>query len=328
MGFSNIVGHEDIIKHFKSSIEQGKVGHAYIINGEVDSGKKMLARAYAEVLQCEEGGTLACGKCKSCIKAAAGSHPDIIEIKHEKPGIISVDEIREQLVDSIAIKPYESKYKIYIIPEAELMNVQAQNAILKTIEEPPEYGIIMLLTSNIDKLLPTVQSRCLVLSTKPVRERDMLDYLKNNMGLSEDKAYFCLDFAQGNLGKAIKLAGNDEYNRVIDSVVNVLKKIYDMEVEDLTDTLSHIQEFKLSINDYLDLMIMWFKDVLMLKVTGNIDKLLFKSEYSTMRKQAGMLSYKDIEDKIDAIERAKQRLSVNANFDITVELLLLTLKEA
>ena len=109
MGFSNIVGHEDIIKHFKSSIEQGKVGHAYIINGEVDSGKKMLARAYAEVLQCEEGGTLACGRCKSCIKAAAGSHPDIIEIKHEKPGIISVDEIREQLVDSIAIKPYESK---------------------------------------------------------------------------------------------------------------------------------------------------------------------------------------------------------------------------
>ena len=327
MYFRDIVGHEDIIRHFRSSIEQDKISHAYIISGEVDSGKKMLANAFAATLQCEKGETEPCGKCKSCIKMASGNHPDIITVSHEKPGIISVDEVRTQVVDSIATKPYESRYKIYIIPDAQLMNPQAQNAILKTIEEPPEYGIILLLTSNLNKMLETVISRCMVLNTKPVRERDMLEYLMKKMNLTEDRAYFCLDFAQGNLGKAIKLADNSEYVQVIDSVVDVMKKIQHLDVDELAYALEHMQKFKMSINDYMDLMMMWYRDVLMLKVTGNIDKLLFKGEYSTMKKQAQVLSYKAIEDKIDAIAKAKTRLDVNANFDITMELLLLTLKE-
>ena len=327
MYFKDIVGHEDMIRHFKSSIELDKIGHAYIISGEIDSGKKLLAKAFAATLQCESGESEACGKCKSCIKMASGNHPDIITVTHEKPNIISVDEIREQVVDSICVKPYESKYKIYIIPDAQLLNAQAQNALLKTIEEPPEYGIIILLTSNLNKMLETVISRCIVLNTKPVRERDMLEYLMKQMNLTEEKAYFCLDFAQGNLGKAIKLAGNGEYVQIIESVVDVLKKIQNLDVDDLAKALSDIQQFKMSMDDYMDLMMMWFRDVLMLKVTGNIDKLLFKGEYSTMKKQAQVLSYKAIEEKIDAIARAKQRLDVNANFDITMELLLLTLKE-
>ncbi|MDE6025134.1 MAG: DNA polymerase III subunit [Lachnospiraceae bacterium] len=327
MIFKHIVGHEDIIRHFKGSIEMGKVSHAYIINGEVDSGKKMLARVYARTLQCEEGGTEPCGKCQSCIQAETMNHPDIITVTHEKPDVISVEEIRQQLVESIGIKPYKSKYKIYIVPDAQLMNVQAQNALLKTIEEPPEYGIIMLLTSNMDKLLPTVSSRCMILNTKPIRERDMLEYLVKELGLTEERAYFCLDFAQGNLGKAIKLAKNEEYSAIVDSVVNVLKKIHELDVDDLTTAVSHIEQFKLSIDDYMDLMMMWYRDVLMLKVTGNIDKLLFKQEYSIMKKQAGVMSFQNIEEKINAIARAKERIMVHANFDVTMELLLLTLKE-
>lgn len=327
MDYSNIVGHEDIIRHFKSSIEMNKISHAYIISGEVDSGKKMIARAFATTLQCEEGKSSPCNKCQSCIQAASGSHPDIVEVTHEKADIITVDEIREQLINSMSVKPYKGRYKVYIVPDAHLMNAAAQNAILKTIEEPPEYGVILLLTSNLDKLLPTVQSRCVLLSTKPVRERDMLMYLTKTMGLTEDKAYFCLDFAQGNLGKAIKLAKNDEYVKVIEVVVAVQKQIQEIDVDGLEIVLKEIQQLKLSINDYMDLMTMWYRDVLMLKVTSNPDKLLFKMEYQTLKRQASKLSYSGIEEKIDAIERAKRRLEVHANFDITMELLLLTLKE-
>lgn len=327
MDFRTIVGHEDIIKHFKRSIELGKVGHAYIINGEVDSGKKMLAGAFAKTLLCESGGTEPCGTCKSCIQADAESHPDIIKCTHENPNLFSVKEVREQIVGTITTKPYRSKYKVYIVPDAHLMNKEAQNALLKSIEEPPEYAVILLLSANIDKLLPTVLSRCMVLNTKPIRERDMLQYLVRDMGLSEDRAYFCLDFAQGNLGKAIRLANNDEYVQVIDSVVSVMKKIHTMDVEDLAWAMSNIEKFKLSIDNYLDLMMMWYRDALMLKVTGQPDKLMFKSEYTTMRKQAGLMSYETIENKIEAIATAKKRLDVNANFDVTMELLLLTLKE-
>lgn len=328
MDFKKIVGHEDIIVHFRSSIEMDKISHAYIINGEADSGKKMLAGAFATTLQCERGGVESCGTCQSCIQAKNKNHPDIITVTHEKPNVISVDEIREQVLDSICVKPYKSKYKIYVIPDAQLMNTQAQNALLKTIEEPPEYGILILLTSNLDKLLPTVQSRCIVLNTKPVRERDMLAYLMNEMNLSRETAYFCMDFAQGNMGKAIKLAGNGEYAQIVDSVVKVLKSIQDLDVDDLAKAVSDIEQFKLSMKDYLDLMMMWYRDLLMIKVTGNVDKVLFKNEYMSLKRQAGMLSYKAIEDKIDAIERAEQRLDVNANFDVTMELLLLTLKES
>ena len=316
MGFKGIVGHEDIIAHFKSSIETGNVAHAYIISGDAGSGKKALAYAFAETLECEAGGTEACGTCQSCLQVSTGNYPDIITVTHEKPNLISVDEVRDQLINTIDIKPYKGKYKIYIIPDAELLNVQAQNAMLKTIEEPPAYAVILLLTTNLDKLLETVKSRCLKLQTKPIRERDVLAYLTNVMGLTKEKAYFCLDFAQGNLGKAIKLAGNDEYAAIVDSVVGVLTHIDEMDVETLGKAVKDIEQFKLS-----------YRDAMMLKVTGNVDKILFKNEFSTLKKQAGKLTFKSIEDKIDAIAKAEQRLLANANFEVTIELLLLTLKE-
>lgn len=327
MGFKEIVGHEDIIAHFKSSIETGNVGHAYIISGDAGSGKKALAYAFADTLECEAGGTEPCGNCQSCLQISTGNYPDIITVTHEKPNLISVDEVREQLVNTVDVKPYKGKYKIYVIPDAELLNVQAQNAILKTIEEPPAYAVILLLTTNLDKLLETVQSRCLKLQTKPIRERDVLAYLTNVMGLTKEKAYFCLDFAQGNLGKAIKLAGNEEYAKIVDSVVNVLTHIGDMDVETLGKAVKDIEQFKMSMNDYMDLMMMWYRDAMMIKITGNVDKILFKNEFSTLKKQAGKLTFKSIEDKIDAIAKAEQRLLANANFEVTIELLLLTLKE-
>ena len=95
-------------------------------------------------------------------------HPDVIWVSHEKPNVISVGEIREQIVNTVEIMPYKGPYKIYIVDEAEKMNAAAQNAILKTIEEPPEYGIVILMTSNISALLPTIQSRCLTMEFRPL----------------------------------------------------------------------------------------------------------------------------------------------------------------
>ena len=327
MNFKDIVGHEDIIRHMKSSIELGKVSHAYLIHGERDSGKKMLARTFAQTLNCEAGGINPCGECQSCKQAVSGNHPDIITGTHEKPEMVSVDEVREQLIDSIAIKPYKGKYKVYIVPDADLMTIAAQNTLLKTIEEPPEYGVVLLLASNLDRVLPTVLSRCVLLSTKPVNDLDMLEYLQKNLGLSEDKAHFCIEFAQGNMGKAIKLAKNDEYAQVVESVVSVMKSIYTMDLDDLKHAVEHIENFKLSINDYMDLMMMWYRDVLMLKVTGKVDKLLFRDEYAVLKKQAEILSFAAVEEKIDAISKAKKRLVANAGFDVTMELLLYRLKE-
>lgn len=324
--FRDVVGHESIIGHFKSSIEQGKVAHAYLIHGEKGTGKKMLAGLFAKTLQCEAGGTDPCGTCRSCIQCDSGNQPDIIWVTHEKPTVISVDDIREQVNNDIIIKPYSSRYKIYIIPEAELMNPQAQNALLKTIEEPPEYAIIMLLTSNLDKMLPTILSRCITLNLKPVGELDMMEYL-SRMGIPQAKAKFCVGFAFGNLGKAVRLATSEEYNEIKHDCVQILKDINRMEIYDLIDAVKKMSKYKLDIYDYLDIMMMWYRDILMLKVSGSPDKLLFKEEYATLKQQANYISYEGIENVLKALDKVKVRLEANVNFDIAMELLLLTIKE-
>lgn len=324
--FRDVVGHESIIGHFKSSIEQGKVAHAYLIHGEKGTGKKMLAGLFAKTLQCEAGGTDPCGTCRSCIQCDSGNQPDIIWVTHEKPTVISVDDIREQVNNDIIVKPYSSRYKIYIIPEAELMNPQAQNALLKTIEEPPEYAVIMLLTNNLDKMLPTILSRCITLNLKPVGELDMMEYL-SRMGVPQAKAKFCVGFAFGNLGKAVRLATSEEYNEIKHDCVQILKDINRMEIYDLIDAVKKMSKYKLDIYDYLDIMMMWYRDILMLKVSGSPDKLLFKEEYATLKQQANYISYEGIENVLKALDKVKVRLEANVNFDIAMELLLLTIKE-
>ena len=286
----------------------------------------MLAGLFAKTLQCEAGGTDPCGTCRSCIQCDSGNQPDIIWVTHEKPTVISVDDIREQVNNDIIIKPYSSRYKIYIIPEAELMNPQAQNALLKTIEEPPEYAIIMLLTNNLDKMLPTILSRCITLNLKPVGELDMMEYL-SRMGIPQAKAKFCVGFAFGNLGKAVRLATSEEYNEIKHDCVQILKDINRMEIYDLIDAVKKMSKYKLDIYDYLDIMMMWYRDILMLKVSGSPDKLLFKEEYATLKQQANYISYEGIENVLKALDKVKVRLEANVNFDIAMELLLLTIKE-
>ena len=325
--FSDIIGHEDIVKHFKSSIELSKVSHAYILNGEKGVGKKTLASVVAKSLQCESGEADPCGKCKSCLQAETGNQPDIIWIKHEKPNVISVDEIRTQLVNDIDLKPYSSRYKIYIVPDSQMMNQQAQNALLKTLEEPPEYAIIMLLTNNVDKFLPTILSRCIVLNFKPVEPLHMMEYLVSNIGVDQEKARFCTDFAQGNLGKAVRLAISPDYNEIREDSVRLLRRISDMEMDEIIQAVKNMGKYKLDIADYIDIMTMWFRDILMVKISNSPNKIIFKHEFSTMKKQASRMSYEGIEKILEAIDKLKVRLEANVNFDIAMELMLLTIKE-
>ena len=147
-GFQDILGHETIKEHFKKAIAVHKVSHAYILAGEAGMGRKSLANAFALTLLCEKGQTEPCLECQACKQVLSGNDNDLIYVTHEKPASIGVDDIREQINDTIQIRPYSANYKIYIVDEAEKMTVQAQNALLKTIEEPPAYAVILLLTTS------------------------------------------------------------------------------------------------------------------------------------------------------------------------------------
>ena len=326
-GFHDILGHEQIIAHLQNAIEEDKVSHAYIFNGPEASGKMMLAEAFAMALQCEGEGKRPCLECRSCRQAADHNQPDIIYVSHEKPNTIGVDDIRTQINNDIDIKPYSSRYKVYIVDEAQKMNQQAQNALLKTIEEPPAYAIILLLTTNADSFLQTIPSRCITLNLKAVKEDKIKEYLMKHYQIPDYQADICAAFSQGNVGKAIQLASSEEFGELKASVLQLMKRLEDIDLYEMTGAVKQIAEYKLSVNDYFDLMMIWFRDVLYLKATNDVDGLIFKDEVYDIKKQAAKRSYQGIETILEALEKAKIRLNANVNFDLVIELLLLTIKE-
>ena len=325
--FKDVVGHKDIINYIRSAVTENKVSHAYILNGERGSGKKMLASLFATTLLCEKQGPDPCNECHSCRQAESGNHPDIIRVTHEKPNTISVEDIRRQVNEDIQIRPYQGPYKIYIIAEADLMTVQAQNALLKTIEEPPAYAVIFLLTENAEALLPTITSRCVMLKLRNTRDTLIRKYLMETMHVPDYKADMCTAFAQGNMGRAIMLASSDHFNEIREEAVQLLKYINEMDISEITKAIRKINTYKLEINDYLDIIMIWYRDVLLYKATKDMDKVVFKDQITYIQERAKKSSYEGIELILESLEKAKTRLRANVSFDLVMELLLLTIKE-
>lgn len=322
-----VLGHEEVIKHLKNAAAMDKVSHSYIFAGEKGSGKKLLAKLFAMTLQCEAHGDEPCLQCSSCKKAMNRNHPDIIYINHEKPNSIGIEDIREKLISDVSIKPYTGPYKIYIVDEAEKMTVQAQNALLKTIEEPPAYAVILLLVNNGSTLLPTIASRCVTLNLKPVRDEVIKKYLMEELHVPDYQAEVSVAFAQGNVGKAKQIAAAEDFTEMMDAAFRILKRGQDMEVYEMVDAIKLLSEQKHTIYEYLDLYLVWFRDVLMFKATRQIDGLVFRQEYNDIKSRADKSSYEGLEKIIQAIETAKARLQANVNFDLTMELLFLTIRE-
>ena len=325
--FSDIIGQDMITEHLMNAIEHDQVSHAYIINGERYSGKEYIANVFAMALQCEEPGVEPCNQCHSCVQAITRNQPDIIYVTHEKINTISVDDIRTQVSGTMAIKPYSSKYKVYIISESEKMNDNAQNALLKTLEEPPEYAVIILLTDNVSALLPTIQSRCVVLNMKPVQDKLIKKFLMTEEKIPDYRAEICAAFARGNIGKAKILARSEEFDKIKNDAIAMLKHIHEMDISELSQTIKQMNEYKLEINDFLDILAVWYRDALIFKATNDANNLIFRDELQNIKRTASRSTYEGIESILGALDSAKRRISANVEFNLTMELLLLSIKE-
>lgn len=325
--FKDIIGQVQIKNHLQTAVAQKNPSHAYIFAGDNGSGRRTLASAFAKALLCESPteDSDACGRCKSCLQAASGNHPDIRYITHEKFNIL-VDDIREQINNDITIKPYSSEYKIYIIPDANRMNEQAQNALLKTLEEPPAYAVIILLSDNQTSLLQTINSRCVSIQMKPVSKEEISAYLQTNLQMESDIAQIAAGFCQGNIGQAIRFASSSDFQTMKAQVLNLLKSIDDMSIPEITDIIHSFSKEKNSFYDYLDLIMLWYRDVLMYKATKDTNILLYSDEFTAISEQASKRGYEQIEHIITAINKVKIRLEANVNFDLAIELMLLTIK--
>ena len=141
------------------------------------------------------------------------------------------------------------------------------------------------------------------------------------------KAEVCTAFAQGNLGRAIMLCNSEHFNEIREEAIHLLKYIHEMELHEVIDAVSRATKFKLEITDYLDVIMIWYRDILLYKATKDIDKVVFKDEINYIKEQAVKSSYEGIELILESLEKAKTRLKANVNFELAMELLFLTIKE-
>ena len=351
--FDEICGHEKVKEHMINAVEQKKPSHAYIITGPKLSGKKTIATTFAAALQCENDGEKPCMQCRSCRKILSGNHPDIFFVEKNKTAV-SIDDIRTQIKDNIFVKPYESPYKIYIINEAEKMRSEAQNALLKTLEEPPEYVIMMLLCSSKEMMLPTILSRCVNLELRPVEGTKIKKYLMEQQHLVDYQSDICVAHAQGNVGKAIKLGNSPEFVEFQKTTLDQLARIKETDPYDLIEIAKGIvdktsktakksakkadsdaegaddatkSENKLEIDDYFDIIMLWYHEVLMIKASNDVNSLVLKDRYYELKRVAGEISFQGIQNVLEAIEKARTRIRANVNLEIVMDLLFFAMKE-
>ena len=349
--FDDIIGQDKIKEYFKAVISNNKISHAYLIQGEQGCGKEYVARIIAKTLQCNNkveinGIYEACGVCQSCKQAENKTHPDIITVKPlsrkkdkqkselsvdselmKDNGDIGVDDIREQINSDVEILPYSGDYKIYIVNEADKLNIQAQNALLKTFEEPPKYVIIILLVENVSTLLDTIMSRAVLLRMQPVDDNILEEYLINVLGVSKYKVNLCIAYARGNLGKAKQIATNEDYDEILEETLRMLKNLKEMEVSEVIESIKKINNLKMNITEYLDLINVWYRDVLLFKATNDTNGLIFKNELQAIKSVANTSSYAGIECIISALAKTKDRVRANVNVDLAIELLFYVMKE-
>ncbi len=309
--FDKIIGNDEIKNQLNDALKNGRISHAYIISGPDGAGKNLFAEDFAYGL----------------VGKREGYTPDIVRLVHEKPRTITVSDIRSQVTGDAQIRPYDAEWKVYIIDDAQKMNEAAQNALLKTLEEPPQYVVILLLTTNPNVFLPTITSRCVSLSLRPVPDDDITKFLIDNYAIDPNKASVCASFSQGNVGKAVLLASSEDFAQIKSSACTLAKNARNMDASEFAQAIRQINDYHMDLSDYLDILTVWFRDVLRFKATQDANDLIFKDETMDVKKEAEKSSYAGIEEIISSIQRAGERLRANVNYDLTMELLLETIKE-
>ena len=204
MAFDTLLGNDRLKQNLAESLAKGHISHFYLISGPEGSGKHTLAKLLAAAILCQEK-RRPCLRCNPCRKVLENSHPDFITVDDPEKKTVTVDLIRQARAD-IYVQPNESDHKIYLFPRAQDMGVPGQNALLKILEEPPKYGVFLLLTDNPDKLLPTVRSRCTELKMQALSEDILRKQLQRDFpGASEEDISAAIYRSGGFLGQAKQL---------------------------------------------------------------------------------------------------------------------------
>lgn len=259
MALTDIIGQDRAIKVLNRSIDTGRIAHAYIFDGIPGCGKKTTALAFIQAIFCAE--RRGCGQCPSCLKVSHLQHPDLLMVAPE--GIsIKIDQIRE-LQKNFSYHPYEAPKKACIIDEADKMNPASANALLKTLEEPPGNALLILLTSNLDAVLPTVRSRCQRLSFSPVPQDAMETFLAAK-GFTLEQARLAASLSGGSIENALEIdreSLTEERRLLLERVMSLSLR----EIKTIFTASEELGKEKEKAIEFLQLLQAFFRDLLLIK---------------------------------------------------------------
>jgi DNA polymerase III subunit delta' len=323
-------GQDRIISFLTDSLGRGSLAHAYLFVGPPHVGKMTLAVDLARALNCTAE-QHPCGTCRTCQRIAQGKHPDVVMIDknagrdpkdRKKASEISIDTIREHLQRGSSLPPYEGKYKVYIIEDADLMSVEAANCLLKTLEEPPQHVVIVLLTAEENVLLPTVISRCQRFELKPVSLPEIESRLSADASLPAERVKLLARLSGGCLGWAISAAVDDGFLKSrearLSEFVSLINRSWD-------ERISYIQQLpsdRKGASEIFSLWISWCRDVLLMKYNCE-EAVINLDRINDLKTWAGMMTVPEIKDFIDCLNSAMVNLSYNANMHLLLEVLML-----
>lgn len=297
------------MRELKKSLAEQRIYHAYIFEGPDGIGKRTLADTFCKAIFCASREDVPCGRCDACRRFDADVHPDYKVIMPQK-NVISIEQIRD-LIEDIYKKPYISDRKVYLLSDAQTMTMQAQNALLKTLEEPPIYSVIILLTTNIDSLLPTVTSRCLIYKLKPLSASIIERVLIERFGVPSAVARSIAPFSDGVIGKALAMAKDDVSQMLRQNSIENLRSL----IERRWDVLFSVESFFIEHKDDVDFILNCWADEIRGKILQQRTEPL--SGFT-------LIQWSSIMEYIDAARRA---IASNANCQLAVDVLLLGILE-
>ena len=290
--FENIIGNKKNKEILEKAIEINKTSHSYIFCGTEGIGKKLIAKELAKKILCLKEKANDCD-CKSCIEFDSDNNPDF-QLIESVDGKIKIEQIR-QMQRKVAEKPIISNNKVYIIDNADTMTTEAQNCLLKTLEEPPEYITIILICTNEGNLLSTIKSRCTRMQFEPIKDEELKEYIKTKLP-EEQISENIIELAQGSIEKAIKL---NERKDIYENIENILLSMQNKDLIDIVQMSEVIYKSKEEIKSILE-----YINLLLMKLSKQNIKYI---------------------NCVQIVEETKRRIKANSNYDMCIDYMIFSM---